>query len=121
MSRIEDLKRLEQESTPGKWYWMHNAHSLLSACDSRRPVVLLASEDGCFKTRDAQGFLKQVDEDDADPNFIVEMRNAMPALLAVVDAVKPLVDEWKDQPVIDDYVYHTRQAVVEAFKQLEKL
>ena len=119
MGRIEELKRLEAEATPGKWYWMHNAHSLLSACDSRRPVVLLASEDGCFKTRDAQGFLKQVDEDDADPNFIVEMRNAMPALLAVVDAAK----EFSTSQVLNEpFIGYSEQFanLLEALKELDK-
>lgn len=86
MSKLDELQRLCDEATPGEWYWMHNGNALLSNSTTRRPVVLLASQDGCFKTRDKQGLLKSLDDDDADAKFIAAARTYMPLLIAVARA-----------------------------------
>lgn len=107
MSVIEELKRLEKEASA--WPWSLDCAWRMDI-ESHQENRLVCEFRGFHNDKKA-----------IDRELIIKARNSLPALLAVVDAIKPLVEEWKGQPVIDDYVYHTRQAVVDAFKQLEKL
>lgn len=100
MSTIERLKDLYSKSTQGKWFVSHDF-------SSEDPIVKTDSYSGEWYCGNIAMIVYDGLSDwerpsaSADAEFIVEMHNALPKLLAVVDAANDLLTEMRVSPCYD--------------------
>lgn len=113
---LDRLRKLDREATPGPWKAWPNNHELLSDEYRRHAVV------GHLETaveRHAHGLFVQTnmhpETANANAALIAETRNALPALLAIVEAAQRMVDA--DNP----YLGHQGAELQAALTTLEEL
>lgn len=96
MNLIERLKELDAKATPGPWQWVQGNevgdwHAIVGPRHDKNWIK--ASDDFILTDGSACGeYSADIDVDGPDAHLIAEMRNALPKLLAVVEASKNHVD-----------------------------
>lgn len=95
MNRIEELRALEQSATPGPW------EAVIG--DNQREAWVLSGSGEALEVTPRPEDWNDAGLRDADAELITAMRNALPDLLAVVEAAQ----RWVPLGLNDDWEGHS--------------